>query len=637
MIQRRNGMYRFKKFKPVLGILLAVFILTGCASGKAMIEEPKQTDVAKSAESETAAAESAVNDSASVEQSERKTIRLIVTSDLHGKMVPWDYVTNEESPNGSLAQVASVIKEKRNDNTFVIDVGDVIQDNSSELFLDEPVHPMIQGMNAIGYDICTTGNHEYNFGMDEVRKVIASHKAKVVLSNVYDKNGERLADPYVIEERDGVKIGFIGAVTPNITKWDRTKLQGYTVTDPADEVNDAIKEIKDKADIIVGVLHMDMRSELGTPNSGIEEIMKKCPELDFICAGHGHNEIPGGDGTPIPVVENKNQGQTVMVSDLNLIKKDGKWEVESTSTESVYTADYEPDSKIVDLLKQYDRFARDNAEMIIGQLELGDISDPCDVPGTPNKFFSDSAVLDFVNIVIKHYTGADIAARAPSRINEEIKQGPISKSDLAKHYRYTNDIITLKMNGKQLKKWMEYNACYYNQVKPGDLTISFDETIAFYKFVVFSGVNYEINVSKPEWERIENLTWSDGRPVEDEDVFTLATTGYITDTVLTVPGVLFEADEEMPEIISREITHDSFYGPNDVRTMMTEYISFEKNGVITPEKYDNWRITGFNPDKEKQKKAIELIKAGKLKVESENTDKYLNNKSVTEDMLKEFE
>ena len=71
--------------------------------------------------------------------------------------------------------------------------------------------------------------------------------------------------------------------------------------------------------------------------------------------------------------------------------------------------------------------------------------------------------------------------------------------------------------------------------------------------------------------------------------------------------------------------------------MLTEYISFEKNGVITPEQYDNWRITGFNPDKEKQKKAIELIKAGKLKVENENTDKYLNAKSVTEDMLKEFE
>ena len=629
-------MTRYKKIKLFFGVLLAASVFSGCASNKAINKKPDQTDVMESVENKIAEESTEANPTP-VEEEERKTIRLIVTSDMHGKMVPWDYAINEESTVGSLAQVASVIKEKRNDNTVVIDIGDNIQDNGAALFLKEPIHPMIQGMNAIGYDICTVGNHEFNYGMDITRKVIASNNAKVILSNVYDPNGKRLAAPYVIEERDGVKIGFIGAVTPNIANWDKKKLEGYTVTNPADEINDVIQEIKDKTDIIVGVLHMDMKNELGVQDSGIEDIMKKCPDLDFICAAHGHNEIAGGDATPIPVVENKMQGETVMVSDLNLLKKDGKWVVENTFTESVHTQAYEPDSSIVSLLKRYDTLAKSNADMVIGQLELGDLSDPCDVPGVPNKFLGDSAVLDFVNIAVKYYTEADIVARSPSRVNEEIKQGPIRRSDLAKNYKYANDIVICKMNGKQLKKWMEYNASYYNQVKPGDLTISFDKNMAVYDFTAFSGVNYEINVSKPDGERIENLTWSDGRPVEEEDVFTVAVTGYMADTILSVTGEVYEVGEELPEVISREITDESFYGPNDVWTMMGQYIVLVKNGVITPEKFDNWKVTGFNPDKEKQKKAIELIKAGKLKVESDNTDKHLNVISVTEDMLKEFE
>lgn len=630
-----------KTFNIFIAIMLAAAVLTGCEAGLGNSGNRSQNTADKSAAGEVmTAAQETESETAEIKkepEKENTTVRLIVTSDMHGMMLPWDYVINEEYPDGSLAQVASVIKEKRNDNTIVIDAGDIIQDNSAEMFLDEPVHPMVLGMNAIGYDIFTTGNHEYNYGMDIVKNVIASQKAKVILSNVYDKDGKRLADPYTIVERGGVKIGFIGAVSPNIVNWDKDTMVGYKVTNPVDELNAAAAEIKDKADIIVAVVHMDMNNELGTPGSGVKDIQKNCPGIDFICAGHGHNEIAGGDPGSIPVVENKFHGQTVMVSDLNLVRENGKWKVGGTNIESVHTDKYAPDPEIAELLKAYDQRAKEYAETEVGQLELGDISDKCDIPGVPNKFTEDSTVLDFGSFVMKYYSGADVVSRPPTRINEEIKQGPVRYCDIAKHYKYKNEIYVLKMNGKQLRKWMEFSACFFNQTKPGDLSISFNEGRAYYNYYVLTGVNYEINISKPEGERIENLTWSDGRPVKDDDEFTFATTEYDANAFLLNPGVIYEESEGLPELINTDIGKGTLLGTNDIRLLMIDYIHNVKNGVITPATDNNWKITGFNPDKEKRERAIELIKEGKLKIENSDLDRHINTKPITEEMLKEAE
>ncbi len=90
--------------------------------------------------------------------------------DTHGKFDPWDYAANKADASGSVAQQATAIKENRTKTTLVVDAGDTIQANSAELFLNDDLHPMIAAMNAIGYDIWTTGNHEYNYGMDVLKR-----------------------------------------------------------------------------------------------------------------------------------------------------------------------------------------------------------------------------------------------------------------------------------------------------------------------------------------------------------------------------------------------------------------------------------------------------------------------------------
>ena len=173
-------------------------------------------------------------------------LQILATSDTHGKFDPWDYAANKADASGSVAQQATAIKQCRTRNTLVVDAGDTIQANSAELFLNDDLHPMIAAMNAIGYDIWTTGNHEYNYGMDVLKKVMGQQKAKVLTGNVYAPDGTPLADGYTIIKKGTVKIGVIGMVTPNIIRWDAKNLEGWKVTNPVDESRRIIDKIKDQ-------------------------------------------------------------------------------------------------------------------------------------------------------------------------------------------------------------------------------------------------------------------------------------------------------------------------------------------------------------------------------------------------------
>ena len=144
-------------------------------------------------------------------ESETMDLQILASSDTHAKFTTWDYAVNAEDTSGSMVQMSTAIDSLRNENTILVDAGDTIQGNSAELFLDEDIHPMILSQNEIGYDVCVTGNHEYNYGMDVLKKIMAQQESKPLVGNVYDEDGEAIADDYTIIEKNGVKVGIIGA------------------------------------------------------------------------------------------------------------------------------------------------------------------------------------------------------------------------------------------------------------------------------------------------------------------------------------------------------------------------------------------------------------------------------------------
>lgn len=370
---------------------------------------------------------------------ETKSLRILATSDLHGKFLPWDYALNEESKSGSMAQLASAIAEYRNENTLLVDGGDTIQDNDADIFLaDEGKHPMIQALNALKYDVCVTGNHEYNYGMDIVRKTISDLQCPVLTGNVYDESGDSIADGYKIFDMDGVRVAVIGMVTPNITRWDAVNLAKCTVTDPLMETRKIIDKIEGRYDVLVGVFHMGLNNEYGEPNSSVTEILKACPEFDVMISAHAHMQIPGEMIGDTLVVQNKNMAQTMAVIDLELVKDGDGFKVEKKTSESIEIGNYDSDPAIVKLLGKYDKQARKEAEKVIGELRKGALRPEDEIPGITESRIHDTALVDLINRVQLYYSGADVSSAAMPLSNTQINPGEIHKCDVSLIYKYTN-------------------------------------------------------------------------------------------------------------------------------------------------------------------------------------------------------
>lgn len=596
----------------------AAMILAGCS-----------TQSSAPSEAASQSAESSAKQEASSEAPEKETmdLQILATSDLHGKFNPWDYALNEESKSGSMAQVASAVKELRTDNTILVDAGDTIQDNSADLFFDEEIHPMSLAMNEIGYDVWVTGNHEYNFGGDVLKKVISQQKAKVLTGNVKDPEGKPLADSYTIIEKGGAKIGIIGMVTPNITRWDSANLEGWTVTDPVEETRKIIDEIKDQTDVLIAVMHMGMNNEYEVKNSGAEDLANACPELDLIVASHEHRLIEGEEVNGVLVVMNKNSAATMAKVDLILEKQeDGSWEVAERTSESLDMSAYEPDKELMEKLAPYDERAKEDAAVVIGKLEGGSLAPENEIAEIPTAQIQDTALIDLINEVQMYYTGADVSAAALFNMNANLKEGEIRKCDTALVYKYANTLYKLEMTGAQLKKYMEWTASYYNTWKPGDLTISFNPEIRAYQYDMFAGVNYDINVANEPGSRIENLTWPDGKPVKDEDVCTIAVNNYRASSQLLSPEEVFDEGEELPKLLEIDVRGDV----GGVRELIGLYINEVKGGVITPVVDNNWKIVGNDWDASKHEEAVKLLKEGKLTIPSSEDGRTPNVAAITE-------
>lgn len=564
-------------------------------------------------------------------EKETRDIQILATSDLHGKFYPYDYAVNEESRSGSLVQIASAVKKYRTKDTAIIDVGDTIQDNYSELFFKEKIHPMMLAMNEIGYDIWALGNHEFNFCVDNLKNIMKQSKAAVLMGNVYNPDGSRMAEGYTIIEKDGVKIGIIGMVTPNIVKWDSVNLKGYKVTDPVEETKKIVKDIRNKVDILIAAEHMGEENEYDVANSGVNDLAEACPELDLIIAAHEHKLVEEAYVNGVLIVENKNSAATMSKINIILEKENGKYKISDRKAESIKISEYEPDKDLAEKLAPYNKKAQDEANIIIGELTEGNLVPENEIAEIPQAQIQATSLIDFINEVQMYYTGADVSAAALFNVDADLKAGKIKKSDTALIYKYGNTLYKMEMTGKQLKKYMEWSAAYYNKYNKGDLTISFNENIRGFNYDMFSGVDYKIDISKEAGQRIKDLKWSNtGKEIKDDDIFIIAVNNYRANTHLLTYGEIFEEGEELPKVLEIDVKGNI----GGVRELIGDYIKNVKKGKIEPSNPQNWKIIGNDWDKNKHEKAVQMIKDGKIQIPKSADGRTPNVKSVTENDLK---
>ena len=558
-------------------------------------------------------------------------IQILATSDLHGKFYPYDYAINEESKSGSLTQIATAVKKYRTDNTIIVDVGDTIQDNYSEMFFKDKIHPMMLAMNEIGYDIWAIGNHEFNYGVENLKNIMNQSTSKVLIGNLYNPDGTSFADSYTIIEKDGVKIGVIGMCTPNITKWDSVNLKDYIVTDPVEETKKIVKDLRDKVDVLIATVHMGEENEYDVPNSGANDLANACPELDLIIAAHEHKLVEETYVNNVLIVENKSSGATMSKVNIVVEKDKSGCKIVDRKAESIKILEYESDKELSKKLASYNERAKKEANIIIGELVGGNLVPENEIAEIPQAQIEPTSLIDLINEVQMYYTDAQVSSAALFNIDANLEPGKIKKSDTSLIYKYGNTLYKVQMTGKQLKKYMEWSANYYNTYNPKDLTISFNENVRGFNYDMFSGVDYQIDISEKPGNRIKNLKWTKtGKEVKDDEVFVIAVNNYRVNTHLLSYGEIYEEGEELPKVL--EIDVNGKIG--GVRELIGDYIKNVKGGKITPNNPKNWEIIGNNWDEEKHKKAVQMIREGKIKIPSSQDGRTPNVKSITEDDLK---
>lgn len=529
-------------------------------------------------------------------------ITIIGTSDTHGNIWGYSYEDMKESTGDGLARVSTYVNQVRaeNPNTILVDAGDTIQGTimTDDLYSkDTANHPVPAALNYMKYDAWTLGNHEFNFGVDKLQSIIDQADMPVLAANIKNADGSYFTGAgYTIVERGGVNVAIIGVDTPNIPRWDGTKqgVDQLTFEPMADAVAECIKEIGDKADVIMVSAHAGLEAEYSTDGSdAAKTILEKCPEVDVLQMGHTHTTYINND--TIPVGEAKNNAGEVVRYDLTL---NADKEITSATVETVSMKDVEPDQNLRNVAAI--KTAQEKTVSFIQDNVLGhaaaDFQPVNEINGLPEGRLQDTAVIDLIGTVQLENSGADVTAVALFKDTSDLKKGDLNYGNMFDIYKFPNVLYTVKVTGAEMKAYMEWAAECWNQWQPGDINISFNPDKPGYLHDHFIGLNYEVNLSKPAGQRIENVTFK-GEPLADDQILTLCVNDY------RYTGLKNEG------IISGEKEWES---SASVRDMLVAYLA--EHDPLEPVVDNNWKITGVDLQKDNPERAayIEKINAGEL-------------------------
>lgn len=545
-----------------------------------------------------------------------KHITILGTSDMHGNIWGFSYEDSKETDNNGMARLYTYIQQVRaeNPNTILIDAGDDIQgtimtDDIYNKIPEEP-HPVVAAMNYMGYDAMTLGNHEFNWGIDTMQKILSQAQFPVLAANVKDASGGFVTGAgWTIVETDGVKVAVIGVVTPDVPIWDGGKegVEACTYEAANTAVKNAIAEIGDGADVIVVSAHMGMYAEFDEDggSDSAQKILDDNPEIDVLQVAHNHVVVSETQGDTV-IGGVRNGGRDIARFDLTL---DQNNHVTDATVEIVDMTGVTPSQALrdIELVKESHQKTIDfitgggSGEDGEGGAALGSTTakfQPVDeIAGLPEGKLQDTAVMDLINKVQLENSGADVSAAALFKDTSDLPEGDINYGNIFDIYKFDNTLYRVTVTGKELKGYMEWAAACYNQWVPGDINISFDPEYPGYLYDMFAGVDYEIDLSQPKGERIKNVMFK-GAPLQDDQTLTLAVNNYRYSSALKAQNLIAGKKE--------------WESSNSIRDMIVAYLA--EHSPISPEVDNNWKIVGvdLSLDDPRRQEIIDLVNAGRL-------------------------
>lgn len=593
------------------------------------------------------------------EQGQTCTFQVLFTSDVHGAFRDYNYALDKETSASGISKIATLMREEKKKfegQTFIVDVGDIIQGNGTSPLVkldkfgkDYQPFPLLAAYDAIGYDIVSIGNHEFNFGIPALMNAFTGFKGEKLCGNVFT-SGKTLLDgfkAYTIKTLgNGLRVAFVGVVSPNVEVWDRVNLAGYSSVNAAEATQHIISHIKsrDLADIIILLGHMHIDNELNRAGSGARDVVMMNPEIDVFLGAHFHQRIGTKDnqhtllGT-VKFAENLDSAKSFGRVKVTATFESGKWHVkkpvgdynESDVKTDIITIrngqTVENDEAVVKATKKAHRFIQEYLrETVVGKLSGGSLVPEPEIKGTNEAVLRPTPLIHLISTIMRKYAGTDIASASLNNYDANCPEGVITLGSIIRMFVYDNNkVYKLAMTGRQIKQWMEWSYAFFGTPVDGkpelknpavnpetDLTIPYG-TRKVYLHDKFAGLSYEVDLTKPVGARIYIIRMADGSEFDETKTYTVATTNYRAATTLTMhadEGVFPDPSEPLATVLEMDV--HSPQGNINVLDWIREYISSQPEKTIRNDVEENWCFVNLRWDEELRRKAIDLINSGEL-------------------------
>ncbi|MFC4149682.1 bifunctional metallophosphatase/5'-nucleotidase [Micromonospora mangrovi] len=547
-------------------------------------------------------------------------LTVLGTSDTHGNVYNWDYYKDAEYDDSKhndvgVAKLATLVNqiraERKGKATLVLDAGDTIQGTPLATYYakQEPItstgetHPMANAMNVLKYDAVTLGNHEFNYGLPLLAQWIGQLGFPALAANaINEATGKPAFLPYVIKkvslggyDSPTIKVGILGLTNPGVAIWDKGNVEGKLIF--ADMIATAAKWVpimRDRgADLVIISAH---GGDSGTSSYGPELpnenpvalIAQQVPGIDAILFGHAHNEVVQkfvtntATGAQVLTSEPSKWGQRLTRMDFSVRKVNGRWTVVSKSATMLNTNTVVEDPAVLAAVRGQHTKTVDYVNKVVAQSSV-------ELSAAESRY-KDTPILDFINHVQTEIVGKALAGTAyaglpvlsiaaPFSRTAVFPKGDVRIRDVAGLYVFDNTLEAVVLTGAEVKAYLEYSAKYFVTVPVGatvdPATIS-DPLVPDYNYDVLSGVDYDIDISKPVGQRITRLVLpGTDTPVAADAQFVVAVNNYRRSGGGNFPG-----------IVKTQVYNQQ----QEIRQLLIDWA--QAKGVIDPADFfvPNWKL-----------------------------------------------
>ncbi|WP_229072267.1 bifunctional UDP-sugar hydrolase/5'-nucleotidase [Actinoplanes sp. DH11] len=521
-------------------------------------------------------------------------LTVLGTSDTHGNVYNWDYYSDAEYDDSAhndvgVAKLAALVNRLRAEATgpvLVLDAGDTIQGTPLATYYakQEPItstgekHPMARAMNVLHYDAVTLGNHEFNYGLPLLNLWIRQLGFPALAANAVSvRTGRPAFTPYIIKKvslgrhAPTLRVGILGLTNPGSAIWDRATVEGkIKFTDMVAAAATWVPIMRARgADVVLISAH---GGDSGTSSYGDELpnenptalIAEQVPGIDAILFGHAHREVPERfvtnlkTGKQVLLSEPSKWGQRLTRMDFDLVRERGAWKITSKSATTLNTNTVEADPKVLAAVRKQ----HEKTVAYVNQV----VATSTATLSAATSRYSDTPILDYINKVQTDTVTAALAGTsyaglpvlsiaAPFSRTAVFPQGDVKIKDVAGLYIYDNTLEAVVMTGAEVKAYLEYSAKYFVTLAPDapvdPATIS-DPAVPDYNYDVFSGVDYDIDISRPVGSRITRFQIA-GADVAADAQFVVAVNNYRRSGGGSFPGIVktqvYNAQQEIRQLL----------------------------------------------------------------------------------------